>query len=458
MNVEVRDAEKSRKELSVEIPVEKFDEVFEAEYKKTAADVELPGFRKGKAPREEVLKKHGHSIRVKALEQVINSSVFEAIQSEGIQPLSSPDVQDVQFEENEPISFKAYVDVFPAFDVEKYSGYDFTKEQVTVNEGDVDKVLDNLKQQQVSYEPVTDRPVEDGDKVVIDFVGKKDGVPFDNGAAENYSLDIGTKTFIEGFEEQLVGMNAGEEKVIEVTFPEQYHEESLAGQPVTFDVTVKEIKGKKLPELDDDFAKDVDERFETLQQLKDAIREELEENAKRQANDKLLNDMIEKIIEDNQFDVPETLIKDQAEKLAQQSLQQFMQYGMDPAQMGIDVSKIAESHYPTAEKQVKGALIINNITEKNSLQISEEELEKAVADYADKAGMSVEDYRAELEKANQIQALRNTLNTDKVTEYLEENNTIEEVFMTSEEYEAKMKAEAEARQAEAEAAQQKEEE
>ncbi|QAR31871.1 trigger factor [Geovibrio thiophilus] len=443
MKVEVRDAEKSQKELSVELSVEKYEQVFDSEYSKVALKAKIAGFRQGKAPKEKILKEHGHAIRVQALEKLINDSVFEAIQQQDIKALGAPEIKDVKFEDGEPISYKAYVDVFPAVEVSKLEGFELVKEKVIVTDADVDQVIENIRKNQVSYEPVTDRAVQDGDMTVIDFEGRKDGEVIPSATAQNYSLEIGSGAFIPGFEAQLIGMKSGEQKDIEVTFPEQYHEPSLAGQPITFGITMKEIKAKVLPELDDEFAKDVDEKFESYADLKSTIKNELEESSERQADDKLLNDIIENIIAENPFSVPTAMVKEQAFRLAEQTMQQYVMYGMDPARFGITKEKIAGQHMETAEKQVKGALIINHITEKFELTVSDEDIEKTIEKYAVMSKMTPADYRAEVEKHNGMNALRNSINTDKVTAFLAGKNSVTLKETTKEELEARLKAEQE---------------
>lgn len=443
MKVEVRDAEKSQKELSVELSVEEYQQAFEAEYKKTAQRAKVSGFRQGKAPRDKVLKEHGNALRVQALEKLINDSVFEAIRKEDIKPLGSPEIRDVKFEENEPITYKALVDVFPTFSIEKIEGFDLIKEKVTVEEADADGIIENIRTQQSSLEPVEGRAIENGDSVTFDFEGRKDGVVIPSATAQDYTLEIGSKSFIPGFEDQMVGMKVGEQKDIEVTFPEKYHEPSLAGQPVTFGINVKEIKAKVLPELDDDFAKAIDEKFESFADLKATIKAELEETSERQADDKLLADIIEKIIEENPFDVPHAMVVEQASRLAEQTLQQYVAYGMDPARFGLTKEKIAEQHFPQAEKQVKGALIINHVTEKHGLVVTDEDVTVNIEKYAALSKMAPEEYRAEVEKHNGMNSLKNAINTDKVTAFLAGKNNVTLKSVTKAELEERRKAQEE---------------
>lgn len=443
MKVEVRDAEKSQKELSIELPVEKFEQIFESEYNKVAQKAKIAGFRQGKAPKEKVLKEHGHAIRVQALEKLINESAFEAIEKENIKPIGSPEIRDVKFEDGQPITYKALVDVFPTIQLDKYEGYDFLKEKVIVQDADVNEIIEKIRASKAVFEPVEDRAVQEGDLTIIDFEGRKDGQVIPSATAKGYSLEIGSKSFIEGFEAQLIGMKTGEQKDIEVTFPEKYHEPSLAGQPVVFGINMNEIKAKTLPELDDDFAKDVDAKFETFADLKETIKAELEENSERQAEDKLLNDIIEKLIEENAFEIPAAMAREQALRLAEQTMQQYVMYGMDPAKFGITKETLAEQQLPAAEKQVKGALIINHVTEKFALNVNDEDVEKQIEKYAAMSKMTPAEYKEEVEKNGGMHSLRNAINTDKVTAFLAEKNNVTLKEMTKEEVEAKIKAEQE---------------
>ncbi|KAA0258635.1 trigger factor [Deferribacter autotrophicus] len=436
MKVEVKNAEKSQKELSIEIPVEKYNEAFEAEYRKIAPTVNIPGFRKGKAPKSVVLKQFKHRISVNALEKVINESIVQALSEHKINPLNSPDVRDVNFEEGEPITFKVYVDVFPEYDVEKYEGYEFVKEKDEVADEDVDKVLEKLRMQNISYEPADDAEVQDGDMVVIDFEGFIDGEPFDGGSAKDYSFVVGSKTLLEEFEKGIIGHKKGDEFEVEVTFPEDYFEKSLAGKKAVFKISVKEVKRKVEPELNDDFAKDVDEECETLEDLKAKVRKDLEEETEQIAKENLYDKIIEKLIEENPFDVPDTLVRDQAERLATQTLQQYQyMYGVNPDQLGLNKDKLIEEYWNLAEKQIKSALILNKIAEKEKIEVTDEEVDKKIEELANKLKRNVDEYKKELERFGGINNLKNNILTDKIFEFLFSKNKIEEKIITKEERE-----------------------
>lgn len=439
MKVTVADKEKSQKELSIEIPAETFKQVFDKEFDKLAKSVKVPGFRQGKAPKDVVMKEKGHAVRVQALETVINDAVKEAIEKNEIRAMGNPEVKDVKFEDDDtPITFKVLVDVFPVYEIEKFSGYEFTRETNEVADADVDAVIENLQKRQAAFEPVEGGAIENGNMSVIDFEGKLNGEIIPAACAKMFSLEIGSGTFIPGFEEQLIGMKQGEVKDITVTFPAEYHEKSLAGQPVVFTVTLHEIKKKTVPALDDDFAKGVNEKYEKVSDLLDAVRKDLKDEAEELSKDALYNQMLDKIIEENPFDIPTVMIVEQAEKLAQQTLRQYSMYGMSPEQFGIDPKKLAEQHFPMAERQIKSALVINKISEKNNINPTDEDVEKAIADYAARFDRSVDEFKKELEQYGGISSFRNTVFTNMVFDYLAANNKIAEKVITKAERDAKI--------------------
>jgi len=440
MKVTVADREKSQKELSVEIPAEDYKAVFDAELDKVAKNIKIQGFREGKAPRDMVMKEKGHAIRVQALESVINEAVGKALQENEIRAMGQPEVKDVEFEdENTPITFKVLVDIFPVVEVDKYKGFDFVKEMNEVADEDVDAVIENLRNRQSAFEPVEDEKaaVKEGDMVVMDFEGSMNGEIIPNACAKDFSLEIGSGQFVPGFEEQCVGIKKGEKKDIVVTFPEEYQEKSMAGQPVTFAITVNEIKKKSLPELNDDFAKGVNEKYETFAQLKEEIKKDLELEAEELAKDATYNQILDKIIEENSFEIPQVMIKEQADRLVDQTLRQYSMYGMDPAQLGIDKNVLAEQNYPVAEKQVKSALVINKIADNENINPTEEDMEKALDEFAVRYDKTKDELKKELEQYGGMQSFQNTVFTNMVYDFLLAENNVEEKIVTKAERDAK---------------------
>ncbi len=443
MKVDVKNIPNSQKELSVELPVESYEKAFEEEYNKVAPTVQIKGFRKGKAPKKEVLKHYGHKINVNALEKLINASVFEALQRENINPLGQPQVKDVNFEEGEPITFKVIVDVYPEFEITKYKDFEFEKEIEKLDENDVEKALEQLQEKNTSFEPAEDdAELQEGDMAVMDFEGRIDGELFEGGSAKGHQIVIGTNTFIEGFEDGMIGMKAGEVRDIKVTFPENYHEPKYAGKDAVFTVTLQEIKKKNVPELNDDFAKDVDEDCKTLEDLKQKLKDDLTEELNFMAKERLFDKILNKLIEENPFDIPEPMIMDQAYRLAEQTLKQYQyMYGLPPEQMGLSVEKVAETMKDRAKTQIKSALILNKIADIEKIKVSKKDVDNKIKEYTKKMKKEFEEYKKELEQQNSISNIKNNVLTDKIYDFLTENNKINEKYLTREEMEAKLKEE-----------------
>lgn len=428
MKVTVNDAEHSQKELIIEIPYEKFVEVFEEEYKKLRPNIKMPGFRQGKAPRELIIKEYKHRLNASALEKLVNESVYKSLTDNNISPLNQPQVKDVKFEEGEPITFKIYVDVFPEVVVEKYTGFEFVKEIEEIKEEDVEKVLKEIQMENISYEPVEDEnyAVNNGDMVVIDFEGKIDGIPFDGGRGKDQTIVVGSNTFLKDFEAGIVGMKKGETKAVEVVFPENYHEKSLSGKKAVFDITVKEIKKEVVPELDDDFAKTVDEDCETLSDLKKKIEEDLKRRAEIVSKDKLYDSIIKRLIDENPFTLPESMVDEQANRLADQALKHYQyMYGISPDKLGLKREDVAKTMREQAVFQIKAALILNKIGEMEEIKVTEEEIDEKIKEYAEKLNKDFDEYKKELISNKQIKNLEDNILTEKIFSRLIELNKVE---------------------------------
>ena len=453
MKVEVVDTQQSQKEISIEIPYDELEKASDIECESLAKDAKIPGFRPGKAPKEVVKKQNSFKIKSIALEKVINNAIRDALIGNNINPIAPPDVQNVVAEEGNPITFTVYVDVFPQFDVEKFKGYEFTRTKIKVTDEDVNNTLLRLKEQHTEFKPIAKkRAVQNGDQTIIDFEGKKDGVPFDGGKAEKHTLDIGSGQFIPGFEDGIIGMLPEETKDICLTFPEDYHAADLAGKEVVFTVTLHEINEKAEPEMNDEFAQKVNARFETFEILKERIATDLQNEANHYVKFETFTNILNKLMEENAFDVPRSIVNEQAERMAEQNLQQYHQMGINPEMFGMTPKSMAEQFYGEAEKQIKRALIINKLTEKQGFNISSEELNKEVERIAEISGRPADDIRKEILGNDQnLPALHNDLLADKVYDFLCSENTIEEKEITRSEFEKKRIAkEEEARRAEIE--------
>ncbi len=437
MKVQVNDAERSQKELLVEIPYEVFETAADKELDTLLPKAKIHGFRPGKAPKEIAKKQFSHQIKSQAIEKVINEAVQDALTSNNIVPISQAHISNVVFEENKPITFTARVDVFPKVELNKYKDFNFKKINVEISDEDIDDALITLQERDMTYEPVENRDkVQKGDVAVIDFEGKKDGVAFEGGTAKGFSLNIGSGQFIPGFEDGVIGMKKGETKDLNLTFPAEYNNAELAGKDVVFTVTVHEIKEKVKPELNDDFAKDIDPNSKGLEDLKTKLKKGLQTEADKSTQLEAFGEILEQIVKENPFEVPYSFVKEQSDHLAFNAMNQFYQMGLNPEQVGISFEMMAQRYLAQAEEQVKQAIVINEVAKLANIAVEDEDINNFLSFHAELQGRPVEDIKKELESQMQMEAVRNDVLGDKVYKYLAGVNKAEESKMTKKEYEA----------------------
>ena len=437
MKVQVNDAERSQKELLVEIPYEVFETAADKELDTLLPKAKIHGFRPGKVPREIAKKQFSHQIKSQAIEKVINEAVQDALTSNNIVPISQAHISNVVFEENKPITFTARVDVFPKVELNKYKDFNFKKINVEISDEDIDDALITLQERDMTYEPVENRDkVQKGDVAVIDFEGKKDGVAFEGGTAKGFSLNIGSGQFIPGFEDGVIGMKKGETKDLNLTFPAEYNNAELAGKDVVFAVTVHEIKEKVKPELNDDFAKDIDPNSKGLEDLKTKLKKGLQTEADKSTQLEAFGEILEQIVKENPFEVPYSFVKEQSDRLAFNAMNQFYQMGLNPEQVGISFEMMAQRYIAQAEEQVKQAIVINEVAKLANIAVEDEDINNFLSFHAELQGRPVEDIKKELESQMQMEAVRNDVLGDKVYKYLAGVNKAEESKMTKKEYEA----------------------
>ena len=437
MKVQVNDAERSQKELLVEIPYEVFETAADKELDTLLPKAKIHGFRPGKAPRDIARKQFSHQIKSQAIEKVINEAVQDALTSNNIVPISQAHIADVVFEENKPITFTARVDVFPKVELNKYKDFNFKKVTVEISDADIEDALITLQERDMTYEPVENRDtVQKGDVAVIDFEGKKDGIAFEGGTAKGFSLNIGSGQFIPGFEDGVIGMKKGETKDLNLTFPKEYNSAELAGKDVVFTVTVHEIKEKVKPEINDDFARDIDPNSKGLDDLKSKLKKGLQTEADKATQLEAFGQILEQIVKENPFEVPYSFVKEQSDRLAFNAMNQFYQMGLNPEQVGISFEMMAQSYLSQAEEQVKQAIVINEVAKLENIAVEEEDINKFLSFHAELQGRTVEEIRKELESQMQMEAVRNDVLGDKVYKFLAGVNKAEESKMTKKEYEA----------------------
>ena len=399
MSLQVEKLEKNMAKLTIEVSPEELEGALQHAYLKNRKQITIPGFRKGKVPRQIIEKMYGPSFFYEdAVNELIPSAYEKAVDECELELVSRPEVSIVQIEKGKPFIFTAEVAVKPEVELGQYKGIEVEKQDTAATDEEVDKEIDKERESNSRSITVEDRPVQDGDMTVIDFEGFVDGTPFEGGKGTDYPLTIGSGAFIPGFEEQLIGAEIGKETEVNVSFPEDYHAKDMAGKPAVFKCTVKEIKVKELPELDDDFAQDVSD-FDTLEEYKADVRKKIEERKAASAKAKKEDAVIEKIIEGAKMEIPDAMVKTQAEQGVDEFAQRLQMQGMSIEQylqyMGGSIDAMVEQYKPQALKRIQSRLVLEAVVAAENLEVSDEELE---AEYSRMA----EQYKMEVEKLKEL--------------------------------------------------------
>ncbi|MCM3021919.1 trigger factor [Heyndrickxia ginsengihumi] len=410
--------------LTVEVDAETVEKGLDAAFKKVVKQVNVPGFRKGKMPRAFFEKRFGaEALYQDALDIILPDAYAKAVEETGIEPVDTPNVDVEQMEKGKALIFKATVTVKPEVKLGEYKGLEVEKVDTTVTDKDVENELKSLQERYAELVVKEDGKAENGDTVVIDFEGFVDGEAFEGGAAENYSLELGSNSFIPGFEEQLVGVATGEEKEVEVTFPEEYHAAELAGKPATFKVKVHEIKTKQLPELDDEFAKDADDEVETLAELKEKIKKDLTHSKEHAAEHALEDAVVAKAAENAEMDIPEAMINTEVNRMLQEFEQNLGAQGLNLELYyqfsGQDEAALRAQMKEDAEKRVRFNLTLEAIANAENLEASDEDVEKELARMSELYNMKVEDIKKAL---GSLEGIKGDLKIRKAIEFLVENS------------------------------------
>ncbi len=400
MSVSVEKLENSMAKLTVEVSAEDFGKAIEKAYQKEKKHISIPGFRKGKAPRKIVEKMYGAAVFYEdAANSCINESYEDAVKECGEDVVSNPKIDVTQIEEGKSFIYTAEVALKPPVSLGKYKGVSVTKPESTeVTDEDVEKELKRQQDANAKIVDVTDRPVADGDMIKLDFAGSVDGEAFDGGTAENYDLTVGSHSFIPGFEEQLVGLGVGEEKDVEVTFPEDYHQKDLAGKPAVFHCKVNGIKTKVLPELNDEFADEVSE-FTTLEEYKADLRSNLQSAKDKDLRNAKQGEAVAAAVEDSKIDIPEAMLRTQEENLANEFAQNLRYQGMQLETYlqytGQTREQFLEQLKPQAEQRIRNSLVLEAVAAAENIEADEEDLEKEFQKMADQ-------YRTPLENVKKL--------------------------------------------------------
>ena len=424
MSVQVENLEKNMVKLTIEVAEDKVAEALKAAYNKQKNKISIPGFRKGKVPMAMVEKMYGPEIFYEDAANIMMQEAYPAaIDESGVDIVSQPTVDVVQLEKGKPFIFTAEVAKRPEVKLGKYNGVTVTKIDTSVSDEEVAEALERERNNNARTVTVTDRPVAEGDTAVIDYEGFVDGVAFEGGKGENHPLEIGSHSFIDTFEDQLVGKNTGDEVEVNVTFPKEYHAEDLAGKPAVFKVKINEIKTKELPELNDEFASEVSE-FDTLAEYKEDLRKHLEVEKENEAKRTKEDEAIKKIIDKSTMEIPEAMIETQCENMVNEFAQRIAQSGLSMEQYmqfsGMTIDGLKEQVRPEAETRIKSSLVLEQIAKEENIEVSEDEINAEVEKMAAQYGMEADKLKEYLGDAEK-ESIKRDLSVTKAVDLIMEN-------------------------------------
>ena len=399
MSCKVENLEKNMAKLTIEVSAEEFEAALEKAYQKNKNKISVQGFRKGKAPRNIIEKMYGAGVFYEdAANEVMPEAYEKAAKESGLDIVSRPEIDVVQIEKGQPFIFTAEVAVKPEVELGEYKGIEVEKKEIEVTEEEITAELDKVREQNSRMVTIDGRAVENGDIAVIDYEGFCDGVPFEGGKAEGHSLEIGSHSFIDTFEEQLIGKNIGDETEVHVTFPTEYHAAELAGKPAMFKVKINEIKVKELPELDDDFAQDVSE-FDTLDEYKADVKATLTANKDKAAKSEKEDAVIAKIVENAKMEIPQPMIDNTVRQMAEEFAQRIQSQGLSLDQYfkftGMNANSFMENLKPQALKRIQSRLVLEAVVKAENIAATEEELGKEMENMAQM-------YQMELDKLKEL--------------------------------------------------------
>ena len=402
--------------FNIEFSAEEFKDALNKAYLANRSKFQIDGFRKGKAPRKVIESHYGHDVFWdEALNDLLEKGYFDAVKEMGIEVISQPAFESPEVKADEPVVLSGSVQVFPELEVENYKGLEVEKVETVIGDKEVQEELEKVQKSQARMEVVEDRKSEMGDTVVIDFDGSVDGEAFSGGKAENYELKLGSGQFIPGFEEQLVGKEAGEEADVEVVFPGDYHAEELAGKPALFKCKVHEIKKEILPEIDDELASDVSD-FETLAEYKEDLKKKLQEKAAETDLSVMKDRVLEQLYTQNEIEVPAVMIANEVENMLYDMNQSLSAQGLSLKQY----DQLREQSKPEAEKRIRTRVLLKNVIRMENLEVAEEEIRELMEDFGKQYGMDVEQVK-EMAGSETENYFREDAQTKKAIDWLFEN-------------------------------------
>ena len=377
MQVSVESAGGLQRKLTVAVPEDTIEQAVQTRLKSLTRTAKIKGFRAGKVPLKVVQQHYGSQVRNEVVGEVIQSSFYEAVNREKLRPASSPSIDTQQIEDGKGLEYTATFEVYPEIKLADVAGVSIEKQVSEIADSDLDEMIDTIRKQQIRWE-VAEKAAETGDQITIDFKGMMDGVAFDGGTGQDMAVEIGSARMIKGFEEGLVGLKAGDEKTLDLSFPEEYHAKDLAGKAVQFEIKVKNVKISKLPELDADFAKSMGVADGDIEKMREAVKNNMQRELDARMKSNVKQAVMDKLLELNKIDIPEALIQEESQVLLKQMQNNLMQQGMQPGQLKMEPSMFKEQ----AEKRVALGLIMTEVVRQQDIKSDAERVRKFIDEMA----------------------------------------------------------------------------
>lgn len=422
MDVKVEEISALTKKVTVTLPGETVQPKLNNAYDKLKKEVKMKGFRRGKVPRSIIVKYYKGQVESEQGEKLVQDNYFDAIEKEGIDPITHPDVKDARYNDDGSFTFVAEVDIRPEFELGDYKGLEIEKEEILVTDEEIQLELEAMRKKMAALKPVEGRSVQAEDVVVVDFQGYHKGHEMPQVKQEDYSVDVGSGNMGAEFEEKLIGMNAGEEKSHEVAFPETHPNPILKGKTVEFRVTVKEVKERDLAELDDEFAKAAGENFKSIDDVKESIKERLARQREERIEGAVTDTIMQKLLEKHDFEVPNRLVAFEIEQMIKQTEQQFKQSGMSFEAAGITRETLAEQNAEIATKRVRGDFILKKIAEVEEIKVEDEDMERGFKRIGDMYNMPVASVKEFFKSRDDLLPFMNELLNEKILTFLREQS------------------------------------
>ncbi len=436
MDVVVEDVSALTKKITITLPADGVQKKLDKAYGKLQRETKLKGFRRGKVPRKVVIRHYQGQVESEVGEQLVHESYFDAIEKEKVDPVVHPDISEPKFNEDGTFVYVANIDIRPEFELKDYKGIEIEKATGEISDAAIDIEIEELRRDMAPLKSVEGRAVENGDVIVVDFEGFHNGKAMKEVKNDNYSVDVGTGKLSPEFEEKLVGMKEGEDASHEVDFPAHYNNPVLAGKKIEFRVQVKDVKERVLPEINDEFAKDVDESYATVDDLKNDVRDRLQKQKDKQAAGELTDKLMQKLLETHEFDVPERLVRFEVEEMIKTTEKSLEQQGMNLESAGVNRDELAEQSKETAEKRVRGDFILKKIAETEEIKVNDEDMERAFKRIGDQYNMPVAKVKEFFGNRDDLLPFMNEILNEKILTFLRENANFVEVAAAKEKEES----------------------